>query len=364
MRIFFIFSVLILSVQLNLKAADLSSELDTVAKTLVSNYQTKISTKEIVTISILPFHTNKKLSKQRTGYALAELLTHSFRKYPNFKIVERIELNRIFDELKLNMSGIADPETAVKIGQLSGAKLEVFGSLEKIGSKYNINARMVETETGDIISTAYKSVRSDLFEKDAKHYMIPVPETQAIGFYVGYNFRNVKGMESFSYTYTCPYYGSTYTHHVNPKNLTLHLISVGIKYDPLKNIQLDFSVSLAGSKEMKKVVTTTYEYTNNTWSPFEKLRIYRFLISYKKKIGSKINSYYGLGFSKFTISNILGSSVSTLGLNYKLEYKPQERIALGIGASYDFVKQKLYYKNRKISEISQFSIEPTLSIYF
>ncbi|MCK5106339.1 MAG: hypothetical protein KAQ76_02150, partial [Elusimicrobiales bacterium] len=103
MRIFILSLILISFSQLNLKAADLSFELDTIAKTLVSNYQTKISTEEITAISILPFHTNKKLSKQRTGYALAELLTHSFRKYSQFKIVERIELNRIFDELKLNM---------------------------------------------------------------------------------------------------------------------------------------------------------------------------------------------------------------------------------------------------------------------
>lgn len=359
MRIFFISLTILLFTQLNLKAADLSSELDAIAKTLISNYQTKTSTEEIVAISILPFHTNKKLSKQRTGYALAELLTHSFRKYSQFKIVERIELNKILEELKLNMSGIADPETAVKIGKLSGAKLQVFGSLEKIGSKYHINARMVETETGEIISTAYKSVRSDLFERDAKYYMVPVPETQAIGFYVGYNFRNVKGLNSFSYTEL-----PSSTFHVNPKDLTLSLLTAGIKYNPLKNLQVDFSVSLAGLTQMEKFVTVTHEASNASIGPFEDLSIYRLLISYKKKFGSKINSYYGIGFSKFTISSKLGSSVSTLGLNYKLEYKPQERIALGISANYDLKKQNLYYKDRKVSEISQFSIEPTLTIYF
>ena len=358
MRIFILSLILISFSQLNLKAADLSFELDTIAKTLVSNYQTKISTEEITAISILPFHTNKKLSKQRTGYALAELLTHSFRKYSQFKIVERIELNRIFDELKLNMSGIADPETAVKIGKLSGAKLEVFGSLEKIGSKYHINARMVETETGEIISTAYKSVSSNLFEKEAKHYMVPVPETQAIGFYLGYNYRNVKDLDSFSYTTSGPN-----TYYVNPKDLTLCLLTAGIKYNPLKNLQLDFSVSLAGSTQMEKFVTVTHESSNLSLSPFEELSIYRFLISYKKKISSKINSYYGIGHSKFNVPKH-NDGLSTLTANYKLEYKPQERIALGIGFSYDFKKQKLYYQNRKVSEISNLSIEPTLSIYF
>ncbi len=300
-----------------MKAADLSSEFDSIAKTLVSNYQTKIQAEEIIPISILPFHTNKKLSKQRTGYALAELLTHSFRKYPNFKIVERIELNRIFDELKLNMSGIADPETAVKIGKLSGAKLEVFGSLEKIGSKYHINARIVETETGEIISTAYKSVRTDLFEKDAKHYMVPVPETQAIGFYAGYNFRNIKGVVPFSYTYTCPYFGSTYTHQVNPKDLTLRLITAGIKYNPFSNFQLDFSIIFPGNS-----LNNLLDYpTGNSGYGVLRLRIHRFLLLYKNTISSKINSYYGIGFYKFVISEDYGASVSTLGLNYKLDDK-------------------------------------------
>lgn len=179
-------------------ASDLSLCLDDIAADLVSNYGREFE--RVSALSILPFHADEKLARRRTGRALAEMLTHSFRKYPQFKIVERLEMENLLEEMKLGMSGVADTKTAVKIGRLSGAKIQVFGSIEKIGAKYHVNARMVETETGNIVSTAYEEVPAGVFEEEAKYYMVPVPETQTLSFYISQNIRKITAREDYTYT--------------------------------------------------------------------------------------------------------------------------------------------------------------------
>ncbi|MDO8804529.1 MAG: hypothetical protein Q7R35_08855 [Elusimicrobiota bacterium] len=75
--------------------SEVSKSLDKLAKELVSTYQTAHPKERKTTMAILPFNTSEELAKRKTGNALAELLTHSFRKYPDFTLVERTDLNKI-----------------------------------------------------------------------------------------------------------------------------------------------------------------------------------------------------------------------------------------------------------------------------
>ncbi|MDO8803204.1 MAG: FlgO family outer membrane protein [Elusimicrobiota bacterium] len=363
--------------------SEVSKSLDKMAKELVSAYQTANPKKQKTTMAILPFNTSEELAKRKTGNALAELLTHSFRKYPNFALVERVDLNKIFSELKLNMSGAVDQDEALKIGKLSGASLQVLGSMEKIGSKYNINARMVQTETGDIVATAFKTVPASLFDEEAKYYLVdaPVPKTQAIGIYLGYLRKSSDFQKSIP---TIDSLGST----LMGTDLRLEPLSyaVGARYDLSSKIQFDYIYYVVNYKMSVQAEAPISGIDTDLDSTLS-LKGSRFLVAYKLPFSKKINSYSGFGVAVYTLENVASgiitqgpgggnqNTVSSVRLaknsatvpvfHERLEYRPQSRIAVGLSITYELgKKQRFSVVGRKFGVLSQFHLEPTIGVYF
>jgi len=56
------------------------------------------------------------------------------------------------EEQKLGMSGILDASTAAEIGKGIGVDAIVLGSVTKSGSNLAIDARLIDTETAEIIT--------------------------------------------------------------------------------------------------------------------------------------------------------------------------------------------------------------------
>ncbi len=107
-----------------------------------------------ITIAVPDF---KNISKNR-GYdflekTVAESLTTSLQKSGKFNIVERQYLMTIMDEKKLALSGLADVDIngGKKIGQLVRAEELILGSISSAGDKVEINARLVNVDTGEVI---------------------------------------------------------------------------------------------------------------------------------------------------------------------------------------------------------------------
>ncbi len=91
-------------------------------------------------------------------------LAGGFAKGGLVKPVERQELEKVMDELKLSMSGLTDDDYALQAGKLLGAKYLLFGSLSKIGEQIKISCRLIETETSQIIYTeSSRGMYSELF---------------------------------------------------------------------------------------------------------------------------------------------------------------------------------------------------------
>lgn len=65
-----------------------------------------------------------------------------------FTVIERAQLNRIYEELKLTESDDFSDSTALEIGKLAKAKIVFLGSVTKMGSRITINVRGIEVETG------------------------------------------------------------------------------------------------------------------------------------------------------------------------------------------------------------------------
>lgn len=72
----------------------------------------------------------------------------------NLEIIERGQLNKIFQEMQFSMSGVVDTKTIQKLGKLHGVGALVLGSITEMGESIRVNARLIDTETGKVFSAA------------------------------------------------------------------------------------------------------------------------------------------------------------------------------------------------------------------
>ena len=70
------------------------------------------------------------------------------------QVIERSQLERVLKEQKLGYSGLINPASAKKIGQLLGAEGMMLGTVSGMGDSITLNARLVDMETGDTIAAS------------------------------------------------------------------------------------------------------------------------------------------------------------------------------------------------------------------
>jgi len=106
-------------------------------------------------IAILPFETRGKdvngMGEKVSALLLAEMFTN-----PELNLVDRENMASILSELELNISGMVNPSEATKIGQMTGAKLLVTGSVLKVDDTLHVVSKIIGTETSRVIGTSAK----------------------------------------------------------------------------------------------------------------------------------------------------------------------------------------------------------------
>ncbi len=346
--------------------SELSTSLTNLTNELVSSYQKNNPLNEKEKIVVFQFSSSKELEAKRVGFAVSELLAHIITKDSNFIVMERMELNQLFKELKLNMSGAVSPDDALKAGKIGGAKIAVCGSMEKIGSKYHITARIVDVETSQVLSTAHSSVPVQVFEEEAKEYIVHVPEVQKIGIYLLYNWRwNSNSLPAQTLYKT----GSPLI--INPHSFNLPLGGVGLRYAPSKNALIDFAV-MHTTQKVKVGRKDFYSTLISDEDCLINATVYRGLLWLKTKTFLNLTSYLGAGFTTYPEFNYI-----TPTLQFRAEYLPQSRIGISISAGYDLINkesrqyERLDYQtgisNKEVShraKLDKFYIEPSISVYF
>jgi TolB-like protein len=112
---------------------------------------------EKVKIGIIEFQSlSEEAKKDNLGKIVSEMLTTSFVNSGSFKIIEREQLQKVVQEFQLSQSGIIDTSYAKQIGKITGADAIITGSVTKIGNDLRLDARIIDVESG-IILTAEKS---------------------------------------------------------------------------------------------------------------------------------------------------------------------------------------------------------------
>lgn len=110
------------------------------------------------TLAILYFENNSVADREAMNglsKGLAAMLITDLSGASGIRIVERERIQYILDELKMQKSEYFDQNAAVKVGKLLGAHNLLMGSFSKLDkSKIRIDARLVKTETGEVIKSA------------------------------------------------------------------------------------------------------------------------------------------------------------------------------------------------------------------
>lgn len=80
----------------------------------------------------------------------------------NYKLLERTQMEKILDEFKIQSTGCTDVECAVEFGKMFAVDQIIIGSVGLVGSTYTIIARIVDVETGTIISIVNRKQRGEI----------------------------------------------------------------------------------------------------------------------------------------------------------------------------------------------------------
>lgn len=70
----------------------------------------------------------------------------------NFVLIDRTHLKTLLSEHKLSMSGLVDPTTVKKLGQLIGVDAIITGTVTPLGNRYRISCKIISTDTAKIIA--------------------------------------------------------------------------------------------------------------------------------------------------------------------------------------------------------------------
>jgi hypothetical protein len=294
-------------------------------------------------------------------------MSHRFVANGAFTLVERAELEKLLSEQRFQASGAVDNETAVKLGKVVGAGVLLLGNIQKMGGKYNINARLVNAETGEIIVSGYGELVSGVFEEDARPYLNIVPEVQRLGFYLLYNYRHNANSLSSQYSNV----GNTLT--LTPRAFDLGLFGGGVRYFPSSKIVVDLSGFGNGSKpiggNLKIPPGINMDYNVKVYA-------FRGLVNLKTRWTDRVTSYSGVGLTRYKIYAIDPVAYITPTVMFRLEYSPQPRIGISISGGYDLKTQSAkgsattglvdsdIYGTTEKARLDKFYLEPSVSVYF
>lgn len=95
------------------------------------------------------------------GNQVADLLFASLATRPELFLVERAELAKVLEEQEINMSGLVSPEAQTKVGQLTGAKILLTGSIVQADSSLYLVAKIIGTETSRVLGSSVKGRAND-----------------------------------------------------------------------------------------------------------------------------------------------------------------------------------------------------------
>jgi hypothetical protein len=142
-----------------------------IARAAAQDVPTNSSSPQVLTVAVFDFDSQDE-NVRNLGPKASALVNANLSAEPNLNIVERAELEKVLGEQEMSLSGTVTPDSAAKIGQLTGAKVLVTGRVFKTDTELFIVAKIIGTETsrvyGEMVKGGADASISDLSENLAK----------------------------------------------------------------------------------------------------------------------------------------------------------------------------------------------------
>lgn len=104
-------------------------------------------------IAVSPFENLGQQTYAPLSKGLAAMIITDLSKVKTLKVVERVQLKALLDELKLSQSGLVDAKSAPRVGKLLGAGKITTGSfLDLDQEKIRLDAAVTQTESGKALT--------------------------------------------------------------------------------------------------------------------------------------------------------------------------------------------------------------------
>ncbi|MCH8298970.1 MAG: hypothetical protein IIC39_00305 [Candidatus Marinimicrobia bacterium] len=95
------------------------------------------------------------------GRFLAEELITKLYQTKKFKVIERQLLKKVMEEQVLSLTGVIDTESAIELGKILGVDAICSGTITELAQSLRVNARIIDTETGELIAVASIGIFKD-----------------------------------------------------------------------------------------------------------------------------------------------------------------------------------------------------------
>ncbi len=116
-----------------------------------------VYTKEAIAVWNLENLTHAEYSRMDLGELLSAKIIESIKSLETYPVIERQRLLLALEELNLATSSLADESTRLRIGNMVGARFMVFGGYQVIAGIMRLDLRLVDVETGKIITATQRT---------------------------------------------------------------------------------------------------------------------------------------------------------------------------------------------------------------
>jgi len=110
---------------------------------------------DIYPTAIFPF-AERGRGAEGMGSKVSDILFAQLVVNPNLYLVDREDMKKTLDEQELNLSGMVSSSQAVQVGQLTGAKVLVTGSVIEADKTLYLVAKVIGTETSRVLGASVK----------------------------------------------------------------------------------------------------------------------------------------------------------------------------------------------------------------
>lgn len=119
---------------------------------------------EVYPTAILPFQERGE-DAEGMGPQVADLLFAGLIAHPDLYLVDRADIEQTIKEQELSLTGLVGPNQQTALGQFTGARLLITGSVIRVNGTLYLVAKVIGTETTRIAGASVKgSSRDDLSE--------------------------------------------------------------------------------------------------------------------------------------------------------------------------------------------------------